>query len=147
MPTKKKRGRPLLLTAKVQTRICNALAKGNYRVTAARAGAVSYETFLGWLAKGRAQREGPFRKFYEAVIAAETKAEMLFVGYVAREATLDAKHAKWMLSHRWRDRWADNPAKVEVTGANGGPVKIEDARSRLLAKLEQLAARAVKKST
>lgn len=147
MATQKKRGRPLKLNAKVLKAITKALAVGNYRVIAARSGGISYETFLGWMAKGKAQREGPFREFHDAVIAAETKAEAMLVGRIARDAATDVKSAKWILSHRWRDRWADNlsQGKLEVTGANGGPLKIEDARSRLLARLEALAERVAAK--
>lgn len=140
---KRGRGRPSKLTAAVMKKIATTLKAGNYRVTAARAAGVSYESFALWFGKGKTARSGPMRDFYEAVIAAETAAETDMVKIITREARLDAKHAKWFLSHRFRERWADNlsQGKIEVSGPNGKPVQIEGARERLLARLDQLAAR------
>jgi hypothetical protein len=140
---KRPRGRPSKLTDKVVKAIVKTLRDGNYRVTAARAAGVSYESFALWFGKGKTARTGPFKDFYDAVLAAETYAETSLVQIIRREARLDAKHAKWFLAHRFRERWADNlsQGKLEVSGPNGKPMQIEGARERLLARLEQLAAR------
>lgn len=149
MTEKRQRGRPSKLTPKVQKAIVKALADGNYRTTAAKFAGVSYESFITWYGRGRTATSGNFRSFYDAVVAAETKAEMEMVRIIRREARIDAKHAKWFLSHRHRERWADNLAqgKIELTGKDGGPLKIEEARGALVAKLEALAARRATKKT
>lgn len=142
------RGRPSKLTADVQKKIVKALQAGNYRAVAARFAGVSYESLITWVGRGRTATSGKFHDFYDAVIAAETKAEMGMVAIITRAAKLDAKHAKWFLSHRHRDRWADNLAqgKIELTGKDGGPLKIEEARSTLASKLEALAAKRARKT-
>lgn len=149
MSEKRKRGRPSKLTPEVQKKIVKALKAGNYRSIAAKFAGVSYESLVTWYGRGRDARAGHFREFYDAVVAAETAAEMDMVAIITRYAKADPKHAKWFLSHRHRDRWADNLAqgKIELTGKDGGPLKVEDARSMLLAKLDALAARRAQKKT
>lgn len=144
------RGRPTKLTPVVVKTIVKALKAGNYRLIAARKAGVSYESFATWYSKGKTARAGPFKEFYDAVIGAETDAEMTNLAIITRGAKLDAKHAKWFLAHRFRERWADNlsQGKLEVSGAGGKPLQIEGARDRLLARLDQLAAkRAAAKKT
>ena len=143
--SKRKRGRPVKLTPEVQKKIVEALTLGNFRTTAARFAGVSYSAFQEWMRKGEKQRKGPFRDFFVAVMAIETQTEVLIVGDLVAKAKKDPKLAKWWLSHRHK-RWADNkPQRVELTGKGGGPIQVDDARAKLLERLERLAAGRVKK--
>lgn len=145
---KRTRGRPSKLTPEVQKKIVKALQAGNYRAVAARFAGVSYESLITWVGRGRTATGGKFHDFYDAVIGAETKAEMDMVKVIIRDAKFDAKHAKWFLSHRHRERWADNLAqgKIELTGKDGGPLKVEEARTALASKLEALASKRARKA-
>lgn len=147
MAEKRKRGRPEKLTEEVQRKVVEALTLGNYRSTAARYAGVSYSTVRAWMRKGEVATKGKFRAFFDAVQAIETHTEVVAVGDVLSKAKKDPKLLKWFLSHRFPKRWADNkPQKVELTGKDGGPLKIEDARSALIERLDRLAASRAKKS-
>jgi len=143
---KRRRGRPPKLTPEVQQKIVETLTLGNYRSTAARAAGVSYSAFQEWMRKGEKARKGAHRDFFNAVRAIETQTEVIVVGDLLLKAKKDPKLAKWWLAHRHPKRWGDNrPQKVELTGKDGGPLKIEDARSALIERLDRLAASKAKK--
>lgn len=146
MSEKRKRGRPTKLTPEAQTKIVEALTLGNYRSTAARFAGVSYSAFQEWMRRGEKARRGPYRTFFNAIRAIETQTEVTVVGDLMVKAKKDPKLAKWWLAHRHPKRWGDNrPQRVELTGKDGGPLKIEDARRSLIERLDRLAAARAKK--
>lgn len=63
--------RPSKLTPEVQERICQVLRDGETLDVAARAGGITYQTFLNWKALGKAAGEGLYFDFYLAVEDAE----------------------------------------------------------------------------
>lgn len=147
MTEKRKRGRPEKLSPEVQAKLVDALKKGNYRSTSARHAGIAYSTLRAWLDKGSKARSGKFRVLFDAVHEVETKTEVEAVGDLLTKAKSDPKLLKWWLAHRHPSRWADNrPQKLELTGKDGGPIKIDDARERLAQRLDRLAASLKKKS-
>lgn len=147
--TKRRRGRPEKLTPEVQAKILLGLQGGNFRKVAAQLAGVSYQTFAEWLRKGRDQRRGKYRTFFEVVTKQEAEVEALHVANILVAAKKDVKHSKFFLTHGPPSkRWAPNkPQKVELTGKGGEPIAVKvDARDELTRKLDQLAARRAKAS-
>jgi hypothetical protein len=138
----KKAGRPPKLTQEVEQRIVLLLRSGNHRRTAAIVAGISPSSFHAWMAAGEKSKRGPFARFRRAVLQAEAQIEAQMVGIVVQKATTDVKQAKWWLTHKARKRWGDNQTqKVELSGPKGGPIKVEDARATLDARLAALAAK------
>ena len=146
---KRKRGRPEKLTPEVQAKIVTGLQGGNFRKVASALAGVSYQTFAEWLRKGREQRRGKYRTFFDLVTRTEAEAEALHVANILVAARKDVKHSKFFLTHGPpAKRWAPNkPQKMELTGKDGAPIAVKiDARDELERKLDQLAARRAKAS-
>lgn len=144
---KRKRGRPEKLTPEVQAKIVAGLVGGNFRKVAAQLAGVSYQTFAEWLRKGREQRRGKYRAFWQVVTEEEAKVEALHVANILVAARKDPKHSKFFLTHGPPSkRWAPNkPQKLELSGKDGAPIAVKvDARDELTRKLDQLAARRTK---
>lgn len=152
---KRPRGRPSKLTPEMQAELVKFLGAGNFRTTSCAAAGVAYQTFLAWVMKGKVARSGKYRELYLAVTKAEANTEVLNSARVLKAAEKDPKHAKWWLTHGPASRrWAPNkPQKVELSGKDGGPIEIDDARDELAKRLDQLeakragAARALEAST
>lgn len=72
----KRKGRRTKFTADCRQRIINALRGGAPRSTACKYAGVTAQTFYGWLAKGRGQQRGPYRRFLEEVDEAEAVMQM-----------------------------------------------------------------------
>jgi len=124
------------LNAEVQKKICDALALGNFRQTAAKAAGVSLRTFTEWMRLGKNRNNKAFLAFRRAVLEAETQAEMRAVGLIVQKAAEDPKHAQWWLTHRWPERWAEKTRlRMEHTGKAGGPIEVSDAREKLFERL------------
>jgi hypothetical protein len=135
--------RPTKLTPEASERICEALRDGAPRAVAAEAADVGDSTLYRWLERGDRARSGRFREFWEAVRAAEAEAmtRALRVVWQAIEAG-DGRLAMEFLSRRWPADFGRRP--IELTGADGGPLQVEQASSAkatLTAKIERLAAR------
>lgn len=104
------KGRPTLLNADVQTRICNALRTGNYREAAARYGGISMETFTEWMARGEGREKNrkpnaAYVQFALAVHQAEADAEIAIVAQWRAQIPQDWRAARDMLARRHPSRW------------------------------------------
>lgn len=146
-------GRRSKLTPATRDAIVEAVRTGNYLETAAAAAGIGTTTLYRWLAEGEAA-DAPRdkREFREAVTRARAEAETSMVGIVHRAAaggallkestrTLpdgsevterqyappDGRTALEFMSRAFPDRWPRRSA-VEVTGAGGGPIRVEHAR-------------------
>lgn len=106
------RWRPGPPTEKQRAAICQAIAEGNFRETAARYAAVPLTTFYRWCAIGRKEPNSPYGEFLQAILEAESQAEMEMVELVRKSAKIDARHAQWWLTHKLPERWGDQRAEV-----------------------------------
>jgi len=116
-------GRPTTLTDKVRAKVLEALRNGHSHPVAASIAGVPYNTLRGWISDG--SREGSARLYSEFAAEVELACE---AGLVDCERCLiqggqqDPRIALAILQRRMRREWG-NP--VEVTGKDGGPVKVE----------------------
>lgn len=77
---KSKRGRPPALDETVKELFCQALAAGNYLHTAADYVGLHRSTLSLWMKRGRKEKKGVYREFFDAVTKAMATAE---AGHVA----------------------------------------------------------------
>jgi transposase len=126
MPRKKRRGRgaQTKLTPAVQNRICSALLDGNYKITAAKFGGISYATFAGWMIRGEEEGEGIYFDFFTAVTQALIQAEVSLIHEVRAQVKDDWRAGIELLGRRY-PRWTKKE-KREVSGPGGGPQQIQN---------------------
>ena len=125
-------GRPLVLSAAMTKALTDAIKLGCSDKLACESAGINPSTFYDYMARGEAG-EAPFVKFREEVTAAKTRIAALMVGTRTKAAMGGDWRAaeSWLRTHR-RDECAAD--KVEVTGANGGPVQI-DLKAEIAAQL------------
>lgn len=123
--------RPTKLTPKLQEQVVGYLRAGAYVETAAAAAGISKETLYSWLRRGAAD-EVPFAAFAEAVEEAQALAEMRDLALIGKAAETEWTAAAWRLERKFPSRYGRRQA-VEVSGPEGGPIQINDARTRILA--------------
>lgn len=145
MSKKKPRGRPCKLTPELQAKIVTLMRDGNYVETAAACVGINKETLYAWLKKGARGEGGKFKDFSNAVEKAQAEAERRDVQNIGNAAAEGAWQASaWRLERKFPKRWG-RMDRTEVTGKDGGPVKVEhnyDADIDLLAsELASIAAR------
>lgn len=135
MTKRKRTGRPEMITPEMVEAICGFLRDGLHRQVAAEAAGVSSATLRRWLTIGkksishsrRTAKEALHRELYRGVRKAEGQAESVWVLRVAKASEADWKAAAWLLARKMPERWAEQSRRqVELTGANGGPVRTLD---------------------
>ena len=154
---KRTAGRPSLLTPEVQSKICNMLSIGNFRKIACKSAGISHRVFNDWMRIGQDESSGPHRDFREAVLSAESKAEIFAVDAIISAGKRDPRHLEWWLSHRFPERWADKSraeyraalklqhsgmvANVDISMEDLSKLTDEEVRlvERILAKLPEVA--------
>lgn len=109
-PLPKKIGRPTKLTPELQEKICKYVANGNYFTTACQAVGISYQTYLNWLERAKAEEAatkteeteeateghnggGLYLDFFEALKIADAQAEAERVSRI-REAGIGGQVIK-----------------------------------------------------
>lgn len=142
-PTKGKGGRPTLLTPEVEAAILTRVRVGAFAWVAAVSAGVSPSSFQRWMMTGKREQEewealcvqheeddaweppelGRWGKFYAEVAKARATARM-----AAETDVRKGNPLAWLTKGPGRDRpgepgWTDNH-KVELTGADGGPVMV-----------------------
>ena len=119
-------GRPSKLTPELRDDIVKAIQAGNYAQVAARHAGIGESTFYRWLQQGEADagadRETPFRDFWEAVKKAETTAEIRAVVILQRAMPNNWQAAMTYLERRYPARWGRRE-RYEHSGPGGAPVK------------------------
>ncbi len=135
-----RRGRPTKLTPEIANQIVMAITTGNYIETAAAFAGIHKDTLYDWLKKGARAKSGPYQEFSDAVEKALAESEVRDVTLIANAAKDNWTAAAWRLERKHPERWGRRD-RTEVTGKDGGPIEIADARERLAAKLSDLAAR------
>ena len=125
--------RPTALTPDTAKRIIDAIRLGNYATVACQLAGIDDATFYRWMERGEDHDDGtpgeePFREFRESVKRAEAEAEAMAVGTLVVASRNNASDALRFLERRYPKRWRPQYT-TEVTGADGGPVAIEIART------------------
>ena len=153
-PPPAKRGRPSKFTPERTEKVLHALRAGNYRETACRYAGISYTTFRKWLMTAEQPDAPPeYIEFAEAVEKAEADAEIFDLAII-RRASQDQhddngdlvskgswQAAAWIRERKNPERWGRREAtKVEVTGAEGGPVQMQVSHLVDVTAIEGLAA-------
>ena len=141
------RGCPTKLTQAVSDRLCELVAAGDFVHWAAAEVGIGETTLWEWIQKGEAYDLATageriagheiFRNFARAFQRARAAGEKLRM----QRAEIDGdptKLARWGLEKINPKKFGPT-AKVEHTGAEGGPIQITGARDRLLARLARLA--------
>lgn len=135
----RKHGRTHKLNPQTQQKIIDAITAGNYLETAANYANISKTTLYRWLAEAE-QPNAPkrLREFRDAVEQARAAAEVRNVTLVQRAANDGSwQAASWYLERSFPARWGKNQ-KVEVTGADGAPLKLDVSVDELASKIEGL---------
>ena len=135
----RKIGRTTKLNPQTQQKIIDAITAGNYLETAANYANISKTTLYRWLAEAE-QPNAPkrLREFRDAVEQARAAAEVRNVTLVQRAANDGSwQAASWYLERSFPARWGKNQ-KVEVTGADGAPLKLDVSVDELASKIEGL---------
>lgn len=118
--------RPTKLSKKITDRIVEAISQGAYQDVAARYAGIDPATFYRWMDKGSSDDAAPeYREFHDAVENAKAAAEVDAV-LVINRAALDGawQAAAWWLE-RTRPKKYGRFDRNEVSGADGGPLRID----------------------
>jgi hypothetical protein len=110
------------LTPELIERVARVVRAGNYLDTAARYCGVSKVDFYAWMKRGHAQKRGIYREFLNALEEAQAAADVRDHALIAKAAEKDWRAAAEHLRLRNQARYGMR--RVEVTGADGGPVEV-----------------------
>ncbi len=148
----KKRGRQGFLTPDLQEKIVELIRLGNYAEDAAGASGISRSTFFAWMVRGKTEQErlraypnSPVRpdeaiylEFMNAVEKARDEATARNVAIIQREASKGTwQAAAWWLE-RTRQHTFGRKERVEMTGENGAPLRIQVDAADLEEKITQV---------
>lgn len=152
-------GKPTLLNDELQEKIVELIKLGNYAEDAAGAVGIGRTTFFLWMARGRAESERlklmpdaepneletPYVTFMNAVEKARDEATARNVAVIQKAAhSGDWKAAAWYLE-RTRQKTYGRAERVEMTGADGEPMKMVVDVGDLEQKIAQVMAKRNKK--
>lgn len=110
---KRERGRPSLFTPETRKKILDAINAGNYDYIAAEAAGVCRHTFLGWMKRGRKEKQGEYWDFFNAVTAATKEVETRVVAGVLAAGLGDPKQWQWWLERKCPERWGRDTYQVK----------------------------------
>ena len=115
-------------TPETVAKIIEAIKMGaTYELAAGYAG-IHYDTFNEWM-KHKAE-------FSEQIKSAEGVGAMIWLAKIERAASDgNWQAAAWKLERRYPHAYGRNVTQMEVTGKDGGPIEVNDARALLAAKL------------
>jgi len=129
------RGRKTKLTPELQEKLVQYILADNYFETACWGVGITPQTGYNWLNRGERESKGIYRAFYLAIKKAEAEAEIVDIAYI--KAGKDSWQSRaWIRERRSRERWGRT--QIEITGKDGGPIYIADAKARLLSKLSRI---------
>jgi hypothetical protein len=144
------RGAPSKFNEERAEKLLQAVRGGNYLETAARYAGLSYHTLRRWVLKADDPDAPPeYREFKEALEKARADAEVASLAKIQKAGSEGAWQASaWFLERSWPERWGKRETnRIELVGADGGPVKVvagielDDASMAALA--QRLAARQI----
>jgi len=119
-------GRPTKLTPTTQDRIIELVKAGNYAETAAQVAGIDESTFYRWMQQGEGEKaRHPYKGFRKAILEAKAESEARMV-MVIQKAGFDGswQAAAWYLERTKQNKYGKQN-KVELTGAEGGSVKLD----------------------
>lgn len=118
--------RPTKLTKEKADKIVELVRAGNYAETSATVAGVGISTFYTWMSKGEGEKaRSPYKEFREAVLGARAEAEARMVMVVQRAANDGSwQAASWYLERTHQAKYGKQN-RVELTGAEGGAVKLD----------------------
>ncbi len=142
------RGRPKLSIKRIQI-ITESLRAKHSQEAACRHADVAESSFYEWKKAGkleleRVEREGGAvrseRELHVALLRATEKAladvEADLVARIDKASVKDHKAAQWLLEKRFPAAWGE-VRRVELTGADGGPIELMPARLLIAERLAQ----------
>ena len=116
--------RPTKLTPKTQKKILEGVRIGLTYERAALLAGITGTTFYNWKVRGEKAASGLYFEFVEALKKAESEGEAAAIQIIidaAEDGTWQA--AAWILERRHPERWS-RLRKVELSGADGGPIEL-----------------------
>jgi transposase len=136
-------GRPTKLNPAVQQKIVDAILAGNYLEVAATFGGVDYATFRVWMNKGEKATSGQYHDFRDAVLAAESMAEVRMVAQWAAAMPKNWQAVRDFLARRHPARWgAKDNLDVTTKGESLQPtLTAEQVEARILSIMQAAALR------
>jgi len=114
-------------------RMCDGLKLGLTYVLAAKRARISISSHYGWMQKGRAEEEGPYRDYLLSVEEAEAHNAEQCINAVMEEIAGDVDRDGNRVRGDWRAAVAmlryrhefSEKKSVELTGKDGGPIQTE----------------------
>ena len=104
------------LTPELQNKFCEAIRKGHSIDGACGAVGIVKQTYYNWYEKGENAKSGKHRDFYCAVEKAKSEATQLVEQVILNNIPYDPKDAKWWLTKRRPDIYADRTeTKIQAT--------------------------------
>jgi hypothetical protein len=135
-------GRPSKLTEELMINLFNVIAAGNYYEAACAYVGIHYDTFRAWIVKGEQAKSGKYHEFSEAIKKAESQAEIRMIQEWQAQMPTNWQAIATFMERRYPDRWSkQDKSKIELTGKDGGDIKIDSPREDIICKLAGLAAR------
>lgn len=151
-PRVKPTGRPSLLTPQLQERLIDALKTGCYVEDAASYVGISRATVFAWMDRGLKERnrlqafpdaepdekETPYLNFLDAVETARAAAQLRAVAQIQKAAADGTwQAAAWYLERSAPKKWG-RKEHTEITGAEGGPLRVDVAVDELEKKITRI---------
>lgn len=103
--TRRRKGRPAMLSAAIRDDLCLAVRVGCFLVDAAALAGVSESALYGWIRRGKREQRGPYRDFVQSVKRALAQGEAKAVAAIRAAAENDWRAAAWLLERRNTRRW------------------------------------------
>jgi hypothetical protein len=135
----------LLISREKRERVLKLISAGNYQNAACRAAGISEWAFYDWKKRGEAALEDkaagiPLNTMQEECLwflneleEARAKAEATLVArWYTEAADGDWRAAERFLAKAFPERWSDPATRLEITGAQGGPVAQLSAHMHIL---------------
>jgi transposase len=135
--------RPTRLTDEVQERLVQLIEAGNTATVAAVSLGIGESTYYEWMRRGRKEKRGQFRRFYNAVKVARARGEIRLNSLLSLAAEKDWRAAAFYLERRNPKEWGQkNRLETTHKGDPKHPVAIsgisqEQAGDELLRRLTE----------
>lgn len=150
-PTGRKVGRPSMFTEERRNKIIEYLTAGNYIDTACAAAGISTTTYYNWMERGKNERdritatssdplpdEAPYLEFVASIERAHADAEARNVAIIQKAAITGTwQAAAWWLE-RTRPKKYARMEKAEITGPEGGAVRVDVSTEELERKIAKI---------
>ncbi|MFT3927450.1 MAG: hypothetical protein QM778_33260 [Myxococcales bacterium] len=101
------------------------VAAGSTVPVAAAAAGIPKKTIEAWMHKGREGLD-PYSELVEGIREAKAVHEASLLQRLNKAGAKDWRADAWMLERRYGKRWRPPSQRQELTGANGGPVQLEN---------------------